>query len=75
MATAAELASFQNRSGGAVSLPVPVFELSELPAKIARIDPAGAKAWRDENNAAIAEWVNSQNGINTDISTAITTKH
>lgn len=54
----------QNRSGSAPSLPVPGFVLSELPPKIARIDPAGARAWRKANNAAINNWINAQNAVN-----------
>jgi hypothetical protein len=74
MATAADIAKFSNRTSESVSLPVPTFVLSELPPKIARLDPAGAKAWHKENNDAINAWIQSQNSVNTDISAAIVKK-
>lgn len=71
MASAAEISRFKNRSSvAAVTLPVPVFSLSALPSKIARIDPVGAKTWLQENNAAITDWINAQNTSNPEISAA-----
>jgi hypothetical protein len=64
MASAKDIASFQNRSVVTAAMPVPVFSLSELPSKIARIDPAGARAWQKENNAAITRWISAQNSVN-----------
>jgi len=73
MATTKEIANFQRRSEGKISYPVPALVIPELPDKIARIDPAGAKAWHREASKNLDDWVKKQNVVSTDISTAIKT--
>lgn len=64
MATAKEIANFQRRSTGVVSTPIPALVIPELPDKIARIDPAGAKQWHRQTTDAVNAWVEAQNSAN-----------
>lgn len=66
MATAPELAKAANRQADG-GLNVPLFELSPLPEKIARLDPAGAAKWVADNNQQIAQWIQKINGVNSGI--------
>jgi hypothetical protein len=64
MASASDIASFQNRSTGVIVTPIPSLTLPPLPEKISRIDPEGAKAWHQSMTDAVNEWIQSQNAAN-----------
>jgi hypothetical protein len=72
MAVANDVASMANRQG-VPTLPAPIFVLPPLPAKLARIDPDGAKKWHGDANAAIVEWVNKLTTVNSGIVAQIKT--
>lgn len=71
MADVKEVERMKHRAAAAVSLPVPSLVLPPLPDKIARLDPAGAKAWSAECNRNLADWVKKQNAVSGSITAAI----
>lgn len=73
MATASQKQKLANRSDTSGAQPLPDLMLPELPEKIARLDPVGAKQWTTKANVAIKMWLQKVNVVNQNVASKIIT--